>query len=43
MKIKAAVLYKIKTPLVVEEVDLDDPGDGEVLVKVGAAGICRSD
>ncbi|MBM3925095.1 MAG: Zn-dependent alcohol dehydrogenase [SAR202 cluster bacterium] len=43
MKIKAAVLYKVKTPLVVEEVDLDDPKPGEVLVKVGAAGICRSD
>ena len=40
---KAAVLYETKKPLVVEEVDLDDPKEGEVLVKIGAAGICRSD
>ena len=41
--VKAAVLYETKTPLVVEEVELDDPQAGEVLVKIGAAGICRSD
>ena len=40
---KAAVLYETKQPLVIEEVDLDEPKSGEVLVKVGAAGICRSD
>ena len=43
MKTKAAVLYEVGQPLVVEEVDLDDPKEGEVLVKVGAAGVCRSD
>ena len=41
--VKAAVLYETKQPLVVEEVELDDPKAGEVLVKIGAAGICRSD
>ena len=41
--VKAAVLYETKTPLVVEELDLDEPQAGEVLVKIGAAGICRSD
>ncbi len=41
--VKAAVLYETKTPLVVEELELDDPQAGEVLVKIGAAGICRSD
>ena len=41
--VKAAVLYEPKTPLVIEDVELDDPQAGEVLVKVGAAGICRSD
>ena len=40
---KAAVLYETKQPLVLEDVDLDEPKTGEVLVKIGAAGICRSD
>ncbi|MEE9247387.1 MAG: Zn-dependent alcohol dehydrogenase [Dehalococcoidia bacterium] len=40
---KAAVLYDYNQPLVVEEVELDPPKAGEVLIKVGAAGICRSD
>ena len=40
---KAAVLYDYNQPLVVEEVELDDPKAREVLVKIGAAGICRSD
>jgi S-(hydroxymethyl)glutathione dehydrogenase/alcohol dehydrogenase len=41
--VKAAVLYEQKNPLIIEDLDLDDPKAGEVLVKVGAAGICRSD
>ena len=40
---KAAVLYETKQPMVLEDVELDDPKEGEVLVKIGAAGICRSD
>lgn len=40
---KAAVLYEHNTPLVVEEVELDEPTSHEVLVEVKAAGICRSD
>src|SRR6266516_6716783 len=51
MKIKAAVLNKMgvetpyaqSKPLSIEEVELDDPGRGEVLVKIGAAGLCHSD
>ena len=43
MKTKAAVLYEAKTPLVIEELELDPPKEGEALVKIGAAGICRSD
>src|SRR5687768_276012 len=43
MKVKAAVLYKPNEPLVIEEIDLDEPRSGEVLVKVMAAGICHSD
>ena len=40
---KAAVLYETKQPMVIEDVELDDPKSEEVLVKIGAAGICRSD
>jgi NDMA-dependent alcohol dehydrogenase len=40
---KAAVLYELKTPLKVEEVDLDPPKAGEVRVKIAANGVCHSD
>jgi alcohol dehydrogenase len=51
MKIRAAVLnamgaappYSETKPLSVETVELDDPGPGEVLVKMAAAGLCHSD
>ena len=40
---KAAVLYEYNQPLVVEDVELDPPKAREVMVKIGATGICRSD
>ena len=40
---KAAVLYERKALVKVEEVDLDPPKAGEVLVKVIANGVCHSD
>jgi len=40
---KAAVMYEVKQPLAVEEVDLDAPGPGEVKVRLGATAICHSD
>ena len=51
MRIRAAVLrrsglpapYATSRPLTIEEIDLDDPGDGEVLVAIRAAGLCHSD
>jgi alcohol dehydrogenase (nicotinoprotein) len=43
MKTKAAVLYEVNKGLVVEELDLKDPGPGQVRVKMKAAGICHSD
>ena len=43
MKVKAAVMWEVGQPLDVCEVDLDEPKAGEVLVKIGSAGICRSD
>ena len=43
MRITAAVLYDVNKPYSIETVELDPPKRGEVLVKVGAAGVCRSD
>lgn len=43
MKIKAAILYEQRKPLVVEDIELAPPQHGEVLVKIGAAGLCHSD
>ncbi len=40
---KAAVLYKANTPLVVEELKLASPKAGEVKVRMAAAGVCASD
>jgi len=41
--VKAAVLYEIGKPLVIEEVELDAPRAGEVRVRLAASGVCRSD
>ena len=43
MKTKAAILQEYQKPLTVEEVELDKPKAGEVLVKMRAAGLCHSD
>jgi Zn-dependent alcohol dehydrogenase len=51
VKIKAAVLDKMglalpyakSRPLTIEEIELESPGQGEVLVKIAAAGLCHSD
>ena len=43
MKIRAAVLEEFAKPLVVQEVDLDGPGPGEVLVRLAACGVCHTD
>ena len=43
MKVRAAVAYEVKKPLVVEEVDLEGPKHGEVLVELKATGICHTD
>ena len=43
MKTRAAIGEKQGGDLRIEEVDLRDPGPGEVRVKVEACGICRSD
>jgi alcohol dehydrogenase len=51
VKIRAAVLreaglptpYAASRPLAIEEVELDAPRDGEVRVRIHAAGLCHSD
>ena len=51
MRIRAAILrhagaslpYADSRPLRIEEVELDPPGPGEVLVRIAAAGLCHSD
>ncbi|GGB40413.1 alcohol dehydrogenase [Sphingomonas metalli] len=51
MKIEAAVLrrrgaprpYAESRPLAIETLELDPPGQGEVLVRIAAAGLCHSD
>ncbi len=51
MNTKAAVLsamgqpapYATSQPLAIEQVDLEGPGPGEVLVEIVAAGLCHSD
>jgi alcohol dehydrogenase len=35
--------YATSMPLVIQEMELDPPGPGELLVRVGAAGLCHSD
>ena len=43
MKVKAAIAHKAGAPLVIEDVDLDGPSSGEVLVEIRATGICHTD
>lgn len=43
MKTKAALLWGLGQKWEVEEIDLDPPGHGEVLVKLTASGLCHSD
>ena len=43
MRVTAAVLYDTKKPVVVEDVELLEPGLGEVLVRWKANGVCHSD
>src|SRR6201989_904688 len=43
MKSRAAVAYGPGQPLVIEEVDLEGPKAGEVLVEIKATGVCHTD
>ena len=43
MDVRAAVAHEAGKPLSIETVQLDGPGDDEVLVEVRATGICHTD
>ena len=51
MQIRAAVLHEMgaatpyaeSRPLKIETLELDPPGEGELLIQVKAAGLCHSD
>jgi S-(hydroxymethyl)glutathione dehydrogenase/alcohol dehydrogenase len=43
MRTKAAVLYEAGQAVVIEEIELDAPHQGEILVRMEAAGVCHSD
>ncbi|MBP6344276.1 MAG: zinc-binding dehydrogenase [Candidatus Omnitrophica bacterium] len=42
MKTKAAVLYELNKPLVIEDVEIPDLKRGQVLVKILYSGVCRA-
>ncbi|MCP5450489.1 MAG: S-(hydroxymethyl)glutathione dehydrogenase/class III alcohol dehydrogenase [Gammaproteobacteria bacterium] len=43
MKARAAVAWEPRKPLVIEEIDVEGPKEGEVLLKVVASGVCHTD
>jgi len=43
MKVKAAVAHAAEKPLTIEEVELEGPKAGEVLIELKATGICHTD
>jgi alcohol dehydrogenase len=43
LKIRGVVLEQTGGPLTPAELELADPGPGEVLVRLGASGVCHSD
>ncbi len=43
MKSRAAVAWQPKQPLSIEEIDVEAPKQGEVLLKVIASGVCHTD
>ncbi len=43
MRTRAAIAYAAGQPLVIEDVELDGPKSGEVLVEIKATGVCHTD
>src|SRR3954469_22413006 len=42
-KAKAVLCRELNKPVVVEEITVEGPKRGEVMVKLGACGVCHSD
>jgi S-(hydroxymethyl)glutathione dehydrogenase / alcohol dehydrogenase len=42
MRMRAPVLPAVREPLIVADVELDEPKDGEVRVRMVASGVCHS-
>jgi alcohol dehydrogenase, propanol-preferring len=40
---QAAIIRELKKPLTLETIPVPEPGDGDVLIKVKACGVCHSD
>ena len=43
MKARGAVIHEVGGEWQVEDLELDDPQDHEVMIKVKASGLCHSD
>jgi len=43
MKVKAAIAWEAAKPLEIDEIDLEGPKSGEVLVRLAATGVCHTD
>ena len=43
MKVKAAVATSPGKPLTIENVDLEGPKTGEVMIEIKASGVCHTD
>src|SRR3990172_5480481 len=43
MKVRAAVAWEAAKPLAIEEIELEGPRRGEVLVRLAATGVCHTD
>jgi Zn-dependent alcohol dehydrogenase len=43
MRITAAVVEQLDGPFTIQSLELDEPGPGEVLVRLTATGICHTD
>jgi S-(hydroxymethyl)glutathione dehydrogenase / alcohol dehydrogenase len=41
--VRAAVCREVNQPLEIEELEIAEPGPGEVMVRLGASGVCHSD
>lgn len=43
MKVRAAICLEPKQPLLIDEIDVDGPREGECLVRLAATGVCHTD